>query len=91
MSFEKITEQNREWIDETFEKLDPGLYARGVFGMFGGESQSVLLRCEESVAGAMLDKFGKDTPFIADEENGVASYMRAMNRLASVPNRQDAY
>lgn len=64
-----VTDEPRE-AEETFEKLDPGLYARGVFGMFGGESQSVLLRCEESVAGAMLDKFGKDTPFIADEEKG---------------------
>ncbi len=62
-----VLDEKREG-EETFRNLDAGLYARSVFGMFGGERQSVTLRCESSVAGAMLDKFGQDVPFIADEE-----------------------
>ena len=65
----EILNESREG-EETFQNLDAGLYARSVFGMFGGESQSVTLRCESGVAGAMMDKFGQDVPFLADEEEG---------------------
>ena len=64
-----VTDEPREGED-ALQGLDAGLYARSVFGMFGGERQSVTLRCEGSVAGAMLDKFGRDVPFLADEEEG---------------------
>lgn len=33
------------------------------FGMFGGEEELVVLRCKNELAGVILDRFGKSTPF----------------------------
>jgi len=40
--------------------FDPALYARKVFGMYGGREESVTLACREALAGVFLDRFGKD-------------------------------
>lgn len=33
------------------------------FGMFGGEEVKVVLKCRNDLAGVIIDRFGKDTPF----------------------------
>ena len=38
--------------------FDPAMYSRQMFGMFGGESSIVTLRCENSLAGVIFDRFG---------------------------------
>lgn len=47
-----------------FAVFDTGEFSRKVFGMFGGEEKLVVLRCDESLAGVILDRFGTDTRLI---------------------------
>jgi len=44
-------------------------YSKKVFGMFGGSETDVKLRMNNQLAGAAIDRFGKDTIMIADGEN----------------------
>ena len=53
-------EQRREG-KEAFQKLDMSSYSQRVFGMFAGEEQRVRLRFLNHLAGAVIDRFGKDT------------------------------
>lgn len=45
---------------ERFREFDIALYTRKMFGMFAGEEQTVRLECMESMAGVIIDRFGKD-------------------------------
>ena len=42
------------------EDFDTALYSKQMFGMFGGESAIVTLLCENSLAGVIFDRFGRD-------------------------------
>ena len=54
---------------ERFKKLDMADYAKKSFGMFGGEEQKVKLRVENSLAGVIIDRFGKDVMMIPEDES----------------------
>ncbi len=55
---------------EYFKKLDMADYTKKSFGMFGGRELRVKLLVENSLAGVIIDRFGKDVMFIpADEEH----------------------
>lgn len=45
---------------ELFERFDMGIYARKMFGMFGGEEKHVTLQFPNHLAGVVIDRFGKD-------------------------------
>ncbi|MBR2328001.1 MAG: WYL domain-containing protein [Clostridia bacterium] len=51
------------------EKFDIALYSKKMFGMFGGEEKTVTLYCHESMAGVIIDRFGKDV-FMVPEKDG---------------------
>lgn len=54
---------------ERFQQMELPHYAKSLFGMFGGEPLCVTLRCRHSLAGVMIDRFGKDIPMlILDDE-----------------------
>ncbi len=63
----KMTGEKREGR-KCFDEFDMAVYARKMFGMFGGEEQMVKIECENSLAGVMIDRFGKDVPFFKKEE-----------------------
>lgn len=68
---EKISTKN-ELRDgrEQKDRFDPAMYSRQVFGMFGGESAIVTLRCENSLAGVIFDRFGRElTLRYSDDEH----------------------
>ena len=44
-----------------FEKMDMSEYSKSVFGMFGGERETVCLEFADHLAGAVIDRFGRDT------------------------------
>lgn len=46
--------------------FDAENYGGKVFGMFGGEEQTVTFRAKNHLAGAIIDRFGKDTMLIPD-------------------------
>lgn len=53
---------------ESFKKLDMADYAKKSFGMFGGKEQNVKLLEENSLAGVIIDRFGKDVRMIPLDE-----------------------
>ena len=53
---------------ELYQSFDTALYTKGVFGMFGGEEETVVLRFENRMAGIVLDRFGKEITLRPDGE-----------------------
>lgn len=59
---------------ERFEKFDLANYAKKVFGMFSGEERMVKILCENNLAGAMIDRFGRAVMMHpVDEEHFIVS------------------
>ena len=55
----------RESNDET-RSFDPAVYSQQVFGMFRGEQCRMKLRFENSLAGVVLDRFGRERLLVPD-------------------------
>ena len=51
---------------KAFRAMDMSGYSRRVFGMFGGETVPVRMRFSAHLAGAVIDRFGKDQMLIPD-------------------------
>ena len=51
---------------ELFSGMDMSSYSKQVFGMFTGSEQTVKLRFENRLAGAVIDRFGKEVMLIPD-------------------------
>lgn len=65
----QMLDELREGKDH-FRKLDMADYAKKSFGMFGGKEQDVKLLVDNSLAGVIIDRFGKEVMMIpADEEH----------------------
>ena len=64
-----VTEAEREG-QAAFKALDMGNYSRSVFGMFSGETTRVLLRFENDLVGAVLDRLGQDAALVPEGEDG---------------------
>ena len=65
----RFSSENREG-KKFFNKLDMADYAKKSFGMFGGKEQTVKLLVKNSLAGVIIDRFGKNVIlFPADEEH----------------------
>lgn len=65
----KLLSESREG-KERFKKLDMADYAKKSFGMFGGKEQTVKLLVKNSLAGVIIDRFGKNVMLIpADDEH----------------------
>ena len=62
------TEEDWDGLD-AYQALDMAVYARKVFGMFSGEEESVQLRFENHLVGAVLDRLGQDVFIIADGDD----------------------
>lgn len=56
----------KRFISPDAKAIDAAAYGRNVFGMFGGETTSVRMRFHNSLAGVVIDRFGKDTMLIPD-------------------------
>lgn len=72
MSELEETDKCREG-EAAFEKVDVSAYSRKVFSMFGGESVRVRLEFADTLAGVVLDRFGKDV-FLTPSEDGTFSF-----------------
>ena len=53
---------------EAFQAVDMSSYSQKVFGMFTGETHAVRLRFARHLAGAVIDRFGKDVMLVPDGE-----------------------
>ena len=64
-----------------FQKFDMAAYAKKTFGMFGGEEQTVKLLCDNTFAGVMIDRFGKDIFMVSvDDSHFTVSVNVAVSR-----------
>ena len=64
----RTTDTPREGGAE-FEKMDMSDYSKTVFGMFGGKPETVRLRFSNHLAGAVIDRFGRDSILVPDGED----------------------
>lgn len=51
---------------EAYHALDMAIYARKTFGMFTGQKGNVVLRFENHLVGAVLDRLGRDVFIVPD-------------------------
>lgn len=58
-----LTENKRDG-KEQFSKFDMAVYAKKMFGMFGGTEENIKLECDNNLVGVIIDRFGKDTMII---------------------------
>lgn len=49
---------------EQFKKFDMAVYAKKMFGMFGGSEENVKLECSNDLVGVIIDRFGKEVTII---------------------------
>ena len=67
-----LSDEKREGRD-SFKSVDMAVYSKKRFGMFDEEETEVELLCDNDMAGVIIDRFGKNTPFVKrDEEHFVA-------------------
>lgn len=57
-----LTDEKRDGTDR-FQNFDTAVYSNKTFGMYGGEEETVTLRCNNKLAGVIIDRFGQDLPF----------------------------
>lgn len=62
-----MTESFRDGKEE-FKKVDMSAYSKKVFGMFAGEAETVRLRFSNHLAGAVIDRFGRDVMLIREDD-----------------------
>ena len=67
MSSLRETEEPLEGA-ETFRAEEIARYTTRVFGMFRGQERQLRLRFHRHLAGAVLDRFGRDTLLVPDGE-----------------------
>lgn len=77
----ELSKQKRT-ITEEFSRFNPANYSEKTFGMYGGKEELVTLRCAESLAGVMIDRFGSSPTFFPDG----AGFFRASLRVMVSPN-----
>ncbi len=63
----RVTDKVREGKKELGD-VDMAEYTGKVFGMFSGSSERVRLRCENHLAGAVIDRFGKDVIIVSTDD-----------------------
>ena len=66
---------------QVFKSFDMAAYARKMFGMYGGKEELVRIECDNSFAGVMIDRFGKDVSMIRlDDKRFVVNVEVAVSR-----------
>lgn len=49
---------------EVFQAIDIAEYSKSLFGMYGGKAERVTILCRNDMAGAIIDRFGKEVSLI---------------------------
>ncbi len=63
-----VADEDRDGLD-AFNALDMGIYAKKVFGMFTGTDQTVTMRFDNELVGAVLDRLGQDSMIVPDGDS----------------------
>lgn len=65
----KLVESNYREGNDEFTKMNIGEYSNEIFGMFGGETESVKLICPNHLVGVFIDRFGRQISLRKVDEN----------------------
>lgn len=78
----EMGDDSRKGLKE-FKKLDMSVYTSKVFSMFDGEEEIVTLRADKSLAGVIIDRFGKniDLNIVNDNEFDVSVKVALSNQF----------
>ncbi len=80
MLYIKITGAGREG-KQAFKSFDMAAYSRKMFGMYGGKEERVRIECDNSFAGVIIDRFGKDVSMVRlDDKRFVVNVEVAVSR-----------
>ena len=63
-----VLEDEREDVPQVRDFEIP-MYSRQIFGMYGGESANVMIKCDNSLAGVVIDRFGVDVTVLSNKED----------------------
>lgn len=69
----RVTKDRREG-GALFAEYDPAAIAKKTFGMFGGPDAQIVLRCENALAGVVIDRFGSDVRIVRDGDAHFRAY-----------------
>ena len=61
-----LTDEERVGRD-SFEDFDLAAFSKKTFGMFGGPDANVVLRCRNSLAGVVIDRFGREISLVPED------------------------
>ena len=61
---------------ELFRRFDLAAYAKKTFGMYGGTDADITLRCENHLAGVVIDRFGSDTLLVPDGDTHIRAHVK---------------
>lgn len=65
-----MIEESRREGEHEFKRYDVGTACEGsMFGMFGGRTETVTLRCDNSCANTMIDRFGRGVTVLNDGDS----------------------
>ena len=67
-----VCDEKREGA-QIFADFDMALYSKQAFGMYGGELTTVLVECDNSLAGVIIDRFGTDVTIMPKGDKFTAS------------------
>ena len=76
-----VSDEKRDGLEQ-LDKLDLAVYDRIHFGMFTGKEERVTLEFANSLAGAVIDRFGKDIALIP-QTGDIFTYIRRWRYLRS--------
>lgn len=62
-----VLTENERVGQEDFEDFDLAAFSKKTFGMFGGPDASVVLRCKNSLAGVIIDRFGREVSLVPED------------------------
>lgn len=71
----QVTAKKREGRTR-FDKINMAEYAKKMFGMFDAKEQNVEIICENSLAGVMIDRFGKDIRMLKVDDEHFKLYVK---------------
>lgn len=72
-----VCEEKREG-ENAFSDFDMAVYSRQVFGMYGGELCNVRIRCDNSLASVVIDRFGQDVTVLSNNDESFEFVAKVM-------------
>lgn len=84
VNVERAPSRHFSEVSEFKRTFDVSRYAAKCLNMYGGIAEQVTLRCENSIAGEIFDRFGRDTVTERDGEDHFIAFVQAVAGIGLV-------